>query len=143
MADLATAPQTRDDALARYKALLKDLIDQRPSGTRQKLAKALGTHKSFISQVTNPALKVPLPAQHVQQIFSVCRFSNEERHRFLTLYRDAHPGQPLARLPCEKTGQDDLTITLPPFRNPDKRREAEDLIRDFAARVISLSKDAP
>ena len=41
------------------------LVARRPSGTRQKMAAATGTHPSFISQITNPGLRVPLPAQHM------------------------------------------------------------------------------
>ena len=89
----ADSDLSTEDALAAYKALLRDLINQRPSGTRQRIAKVLGTHKSFISQVTNPALKVPLPAQHVEPIFRICHFSTEEQRSFLKLYRQAHPSQ--------------------------------------------------
>ncbi|MCB1490272.1 MAG: hypothetical protein KDJ77_00440 [Rhodobiaceae bacterium] len=143
MAEPRPAESGRDAALAAYKALLRDLLDQRPSGTRQRLAETLGTHRSFISQVSNPALKVPLPAQHVEAIFRLCRFSADEKRRFLALYRQAHPGQPLAALAPDLADHDTLVIPLPPFRNPDRRRETEALIRDFADRVIALAKDTP
>ena len=60
-----------DQSVATYKQLLREYIDRRPSGTRQRIAKALGTHKSFVSQITNPALRVPLPAPHVASIFKI------------------------------------------------------------------------
>ena len=82
-----------DAAIAAYKRLLKECLDRRPSGTRQRLAAALGTHKSFISQITNPTYRVPLPAQHVPAIFQICHFSPEERDAFIAAYEKAHPGQ--------------------------------------------------
>ncbi len=128
-------------ALAAYKSLLRDLINQRPSGTRKRIAEALGTHRSFISQVTNPSLKVPLPAQHVEAIFRVCHFSPEEQRQFLSLYRQAHPDRPVRFADIETENQHVIRILVPPFRSARKRAEVEQLIREFAARVIDLSKN--
>ena len=75
------------DAIAEYKALLRRYIDRRPSGTRQKLAEAFGTHKSFISQITNPTYRVPLPAQHIPALFRVCHLNAEEQRAFSTSMR--------------------------------------------------------
>ncbi len=63
---------TRDSStrsIAAYKALLRRALDNRPSGTRLKLAAALGTNRSFISQITNPGYPIPIPAQHLDVIF--------------------------------------------------------------------------
>ena len=43
--------------------------DNRPSGTRQRLAGALGKNRSFVSQIANPAYPVPIPVQHLETIF--------------------------------------------------------------------------
>ena len=43
---------------------LQACIDRRPSGTRQKIAGALGKPKSFVSQITNPAYPSPVPPHH-------------------------------------------------------------------------------
>lgn len=136
------AEREPNGAVAAYKALLRDLINLRPSGTRQRIAQALGTHKSFISQVTNPALRVPLPAQHVEPVFKICHFSVEERSAFLDLYRAAHPNQMVTFADLEAENQDVIRIVVPPFSNPGKRREVEDMIREFAARAIALVEDA-
>ena len=90
---MADVPAQASDAIAEYKALLRRYIDRRPSGTRQKLAEAFGTHKSFISQITNPAYRVPLPAQHIPALFKVCHLNPEEQRAFLDVYARAHPGQ--------------------------------------------------
>ena len=42
-------------AIAAYKSLLRRALDSRPSGTRLKLAAALGTNRSFVSQMEKNA----------------------------------------------------------------------------------------
>lgn len=128
------------DFVAEYKLLLKAVIERRPSGTRQKLAEAIGTHKSFVSQVTNPAYRVPLPAQHIPTLFRVCHFSGDEQRRFLEAYARAHPGQAGAIEELATIDADVLRIPLPHFDDPDTREEVESLIRDFAERVVSLAQ---
>ena len=44
-----------DSNVADYKAILRRVLDNRPSGTRLKLAAALGKNRSFVTQITNPA----------------------------------------------------------------------------------------
>ena len=55
--------------VAEYKRLLQRVLENRPSGTRQRLATALGTNRSFVSQMTNPAYAMPVPSQHLDTIF--------------------------------------------------------------------------
>jgi hypothetical protein len=50
MTDTGAAP-TKEQLIARYKTILRELIDKRPSGTRLKIAAAIGRHKSFVSQI--------------------------------------------------------------------------------------------
>ena len=38
-----------DEAVIAYKSIFSDIIDNRPSGTRQRLATALGKHRSFVT----------------------------------------------------------------------------------------------
>lgn len=127
------------DALSSYKTLLRELIDRRPSGTRQRLAEAMGTHKSFISQVINHKHRVPLPAQHIPALFRTCHFTEQEQRLFLDLYRQAHPTQ--------ATGLDDFTdvernvlrIHLPDFDDGETAAEVETTIREVADRIIRLA----
>ena len=79
------------EQVAAYKVILKEYIDRRPSGLRQKLATALGKHKSFISQITGPSYAMPIPVQHLATIFDICHFSPAERKAFLAAYAAAHP----------------------------------------------------
>ena len=131
------------DPIAEYKALLRRYIDRRPSGTRQRLAEAFGTHKSFISQITNPAYRVPLPAQHIPALFKVCHFSARRSSAlFMDIYARAHPGQFGAIEELASFEEGVLRIPLPHFADPERRHEVEQLIRDFAERVIALLQDA-
>jgi hypothetical protein len=136
---MTDAPPARAELIARYKALLRDFIDRRPSGLRGKLALALGKHKSFVSQITNPAYSVPIPAGDLDTIFALCHLSAQEQARFLALYQAAHPQG--ARRAARAAGTaHELRIALPAFRNPATAREVEALILDVAARTIRLAQ---
>ena len=56
--------ESGDSNVADYKTILRRVLDNRPSGTRLKLAAALGKNRSFVTQITNPAYLVPIPAKH-------------------------------------------------------------------------------
>lgn len=131
-----------DHAFAEYKRLLKAYLDRRPSGTRQRIAEALGTHKSFVSQITSPKYRVPLPAQHVATIIRICHFSPEEQRTFLEAYRRAHPNQGPAPDSESHAERHVLRIEVPHFRDPKRQRAVTEAIRDVAARIITLAQDS-
>jgi hypothetical protein len=126
------------DPLVAYKTYLREAVARRPSGTRQKLASALGTHPSFVSQITNPALKVPLPAQHIPALFQACHFTPEEQSRFLDLYKQAHPSQAAAIEELAEGERNVVKIVLPQFDSPKTRAEVETMIREYADRLIGF-----
>ncbi|MFP4538995.1 MAG: hypothetical protein ACLFPA_11925 [Dichotomicrobium sp.] len=139
---MADGSSDTQDAIIEYKTLLRQYIDRRPSGTRQKLAEAFGTHKSFISQIINPTYRVPLPAQHIPALFRVCHLNAQEQRAFLEVYARAHPGQYGAIEDLASVEKDVLRIPLPEFDDPERRQQVEQLIKDFAERVIALMRDA-
>ena len=141
MGDGAEPRPNTERAVVAYKTLLRDFIDRRPSGTRQRLAAALGTHKSFISQITNPAYRIPLPAQHVATIFKICHFSPEERSLFLEAFRAAHPTQAGAVEAGQASGGRILEIEIPPFRDPARQERVAETIREMAKRIIALAAE--
>ena len=87
--------QGRDALVAAYKRLLQEYIDRRPSGLRLKIAKAIGKHRSFVSQIVNPAYPIPVPARHLETIFRICHLAPEEKQAFMAAYEAAHPRHPL------------------------------------------------
>ncbi len=139
---MANPRPSGDPSVAGYKQLLRDFIERRPSGTRQRIALALGTHKSFVSQVTNPVLPVPLPAPHVATIFKICHFSAEERDAFLEAYRIAHPNQAAALEKGEMAGHQVLRIELPQLKDPARQARLAEAIEDMAAKLIALASEA-
>lgn len=130
---------TADAPVAAYKRVLQAILDQRPSGTRQRLAEALGKNRSFISQIANPAYATPIPAQYLDQIFEICHFSPQQRDLFLTAYRQAHPRR--LRLLKDHERQRRLTLVLPDLGDDAKNHKLDELIADLAHRLVHLLQD--
>ncbi|WP_315813179.1 hypothetical protein [Bradyrhizobium sp. SZCCHNR2028] len=122
--------------LAEYKAILRAVIDSRPSGTRQRLAEAIGKNRSFISQIVNPAYATPIPLQHLETIFHICHFSPHEQQAFLTAYRAAHPGrldEAEAQRPMRR-----LVVELPDFGDSALNAHADRIITGVARGITAL-----
>ncbi len=136
---MAAGREQRRAAIAAYKELLREFIDRRPSGLRGRLARALGKHKSFISQITNPAYDVPIPAGDLPVLFEVCHLTPDERHRFLELYEKAHP-RGARRTAGRSAAPQEIRIPLPAFARAETALEVEATIREFAARVIRIAR---
>ncbi|MCG8508733.1 MAG: hypothetical protein MI741_05835 [Rhodospirillales bacterium] len=134
--------QEKTVLIAEYKRLLQSFLDRRPSGTRLKIADALQTHKSFVTQITNPAYSVPLPETHVETIMAICHFTQEERQEFLKAYADAHPrrSEALRRGRRKPRVSKRLTIDIPDFKDPGLQRQVEATITAMAEQVIRLAK---
>lgn len=126
--------------VAAYKVMLRRCIDRRPSGLRQKLAAALGKHKSFVSQITSPSYSVPIPAGDLPVIFEVCHLSPEEQKHFLALYESAHPGR-ARHVPDPRSGSE-LRLSIPAFRSARLAREVEEAIRESADRIVRVARAA-
>ena len=124
-------------AIAAYKTLLANIIDQRPSGTRQRLADALGKHRSFVTQITSASYSTPIPAKHLTAIFTVCHFSPQERDSFVAAYRAAPPG----KIPHEAGHRRTRHISLAvPDLGDDKQNAALDrAITEFVQRIASIA----
>ncbi|WP_342362522.1 hypothetical protein [Terrarubrum flagellatum] len=134
---MTDAPAITDASpLAEYKAILRTVIDNRPSGTRQRLAEAIGKNRSFISQIVNPAYATPVPAQHLETIFHICHFGPQEKQAFLAAYRAAHPG----RLDSEGAlhPMRRLVVELPDFGDPEMNARADHIVIAVARGLASL-----
>lgn len=126
-------------AMAEYKGILQRLLDNRPSGTRQRLAHALGKNRSFVSQITNASYAVPIPAPHLDTIFEIVHFPPMERQAFLAAYDKAHPG----RLQRSHAGRRIRTATLhvPDLGNDERNRRLDSMLTDFAVQVARIIED--
>lgn len=135
-----SSSQTREELVANYKRILQEYINRRPSGTRIKIATALNKNKSFVSQITNPSYAIPVPATHLGAIFDICRFSTKERETFLRAYTEAHPNYQyrVENLQTGKSGTRQVVVEVPCLDDPEKQRQAEEMIRSFADQVFAL-----
>lgn len=135
---------SKQEMIGAYKAILRLYIDQRPSGMRLRIARVLGTHKSFVSQITSPLDPTPLPVRHVNPIIEVCHLSPRERETFLAAYRVAHPNQSqgLSDIPTVHGPTTTIHLDIPVLASPARQSALEDLIRDFARRMAeAMGKD--
>ncbi len=136
MSDSRRASVADTTAVAEYKRVLQDVLYNRPSGTRQRLAEALDKNASFISQIANPAYSVPIPAQHVEQIFEVCHFAPAERERFLEAYARAHPRS--TALTKRGPRWREAVIRVPDLHNARSNRHLDDLLAEMALRLARM-----
>lgn len=132
--------QSKEELVARYKRILQDYINQRPSGARIKIAKELNKNKSFVSQITNPSYTIPVPARHLGIIFDICHFSPKEREIFLKAYTAAHPNYQYRVEPASipKTGMRTLSIEIPVLKDSAKQQQIETMIKEYAHQLFQL-----
>ena len=126
-------------AVAEYKRVFKEVLDNRPSGMRLRLAHAMGKNRSFVSQISNPAYPVPIPVQHLNTIFDVCHFPPPTKTAFLHAYARAHPrrvGQ-LDDIPRDRT----MMLHLPDLGNAKRNGHLEALMQEFARRLAAILQD--
>jgi hypothetical protein len=138
MSDRSIATAT-PDPVVEYKTILKGVLDNRPSGTRQRLAKALGKNRSFISQIANPAYPVPIPVQHLETMFELCHFSQDDRRDFLAAYRRAHPRRFALVHPVPRTRI--VSLAVPDLGDAKRNRAVDAMIADFVGRLRKFVDD--
>jgi hypothetical protein len=114
-------------------------VENRPSGTRHRLALALGKNRSFISQITSPTYAVPIPARHVETLFEVCHFTPAEKSEFLAAYAAAHTAR--VSVVHKPAGSRTLTVTLPDLGSAHKNRMLDEAIAEIARRFARLAEE--
>ncbi len=128
-----------DSAMAEYKGILQRLLDNRPSGTRQRLAHALGKNRSFITQITNAGYAVPIPAPHLATIFEIVHFPPLEKQAFLAAYDRAHPGR-LQRVEADRRIRS-AVLDLPDLGDEERNRRLDHLLSDLAIGLARMLDD--
>lgn len=127
-----------EERIRAYKILLAGVLEQRPSGTRQRLADALGKHRSFITQITSPSYATPIPQKHLATIFSVCHFSPTEREGFLAAYRKAHKGR--VNIGDAERRTRHLTLLVPDMGDDRHNAAFDKAVADFINKMTTLLK---
>ncbi len=132
-------PEPSAAAVKAYKTILADMLAARPSGTRQRLANALGKNRSFVSQIANPAYATPIPAPHLEISFEICHFPPAVRERFLKAYSEAHPVR-IAAPPGERLRRH--VVMLPDLGEPARNARLDQAVAEFV-RKLSRIFDTP
>jgi molybdate-binding protein len=101
-----------------YKELLRRVLDSRPSGTRQRLAEALGTNRSFVSQISSSTYKVPIPTHHIDA---------------------AHPNQ--RERADDGAGRRTIQVTVPDLGSARANRLVDEAVRDMARNIIRIVQE--
>lgn len=125
--------------MAEYKEILRSVLDTRPSGTRQRLATALGKNRSFISQIANPQYATPIPARHLDVIFDICHVPPATRSAFMEAYDRAHP---VHTTPSgDKARLRRHTILLSDTGDAGRNEKIDALIADFVRKLFAIIND--
>ena len=125
-------------AVGEYKRIFKQVLDNRPSGMRIRLAHAMGKNRSFVSQISNSTYPVPVPIQHLNTIFDVCHFPPGAKTAFLQAYARAHPRR-MGRL-AENPRERSITLHLPDLGSSKRNGQVDALMQEFACRLIAILK---
>ncbi len=122
-----------------YKSILATYISKRPSGMKKKIAEAIGTKSSFVSQITSPSYRVPIPSHCVHPIMDVCHLSPVERTEFLAAYSLAHPGQAELLNQSEFSGEDSYTVDLSAVKDKKTKAMIKQALKQLADTLITIS----
>ncbi len=130
------ASATTDADVRAYKQVLSHVLETRPSGSRQRLADALGKHRSFVTQITSPAYPTPIPPRHVPTILAVCHFSPLERDAFMAAYRQAHPGK--LEIGEVTRSMRHLMLLVPDLGNHKQNAAFDEAVSEFIGKLAEL-----
>ena len=136
MKDAPSRAVADPSAVADYKRILQQVLENRPAGTRLRLAEGLGKNRSFISQIANPSYSVPIPARHIERIFEICHFLASEKTQFMEAYRRAHPH----RAPGDSGDARwrEIVLRVPDLRDRQKNKQLDDMMKEMLQRILRL-----
>ncbi len=135
----AREPVENAEAVREYKTILSRVLDNRPSGTRQRIAVALGKNRSFVTQIANPAYPTPLPARHLELVFDICHFSAEERRQFLEAYGRAHPRR--LALAEGRHRMRAHTVYVPDLGDSGRNARFDAMVDDFVRKLAGMADE--
>lgn len=131
----------REDLIRRYKTILQQVVDRRPSGIRLRIAQGIGRNKSFVSQITNPSYTTPIPRRHLALIFELAHFTAEEKSQFLSCYRRAHPQAGGQAADGSAAGElRTVRLQLPRLHSTRLEGKVDELVSEFAHKLSELMR---
>ncbi len=132
-------PDENDDLIGAYKDLIRSYLAIRPSGLRKKISDAIGTNRSFVTQITNPNYRVPIPSQYISKIMDVCHLTVVERSNFMNAYLAAHPGQADLLNARSSAKEASFTVDLSTVEDVETREMIKRSLRSVAETLIAMS----
>jgi hypothetical protein len=134
------AVESKQDLIRAYKSFLKEAVEARPSGLRLRIASQIGKNKSFVSQITSPNYKTPLPEKYVEPILDAMHLGQRERDKFLQIYHRAHPRT--RAHPTEPMNGETrvLTMELPKLESRRLENRVDQLIMQFARNLNDIAR---
>jgi hypothetical protein len=134
------ASEPKQELIRAYKSLLKEAVEARPSGIRLRIASQIGKNKSFVSQITSPNYKTPLPEKYVEPILDAIHLTRPERERFLDIYHRAHP-RARDHGGAAPTGETRiLQIELPKLESRRLENRVDQLVLQFARNLSDIAR---
>ena len=134
------ATESKQELIRAYKTFLKEAVEARPSGLRLRIASQIGKNKSFVSQITSPNYKTPLPEKYVDPILDAIHLTQKERDQFLHIYRRAHPR---ARARSTEPVHEEmrlLRIELPKLESRRLEGRVDQMIAQFARNLNDIAR---
>lgn len=132
--------ESKHELIRAYKTFLKEAVEARPSGLRLRIASQIGKNKSFVSQITSPNYKTPLPEKYVDPILDAIHLTQKDRDQFLQIYRRAHPR---ARTRSTEPVHDEmrvLRIELPKLESRRLESRVDQMILQFARNLSDIAR---
>ena len=102
----------------------------------QRLADALGKHRSFITQIIGVTYPTPVPERHLNAIFSLCHFSPDEQRVFLKAYDAAHPER--AGREADHKRLRNVSMMVEDLGDDDKNRKFDEALAEFAHKMGAI-----
>jgi hypothetical protein len=132
--------ESREALIRAYKTILKEAVEARPSGMRLRIADLIGKNKSFVSQITNPNYKTPLPEKYVEAILDAVHLTPRERTQFLDVYRRAHPRTRAPEVDPQPEETRILRIELPRLESAQLEAKVDQLVIRMARGISDLAR---
>jgi hypothetical protein len=137
---VAEKPNDDEHLISDYKVLIRSYLAIRPAGLRKKISEAIGTNRSFVTQITNPNYRVPIPSQYIHKIMDVCNLSPVERANFVKAYLEAHPSNvDLLGVQTSSDSETALTIDLSAVEDATTREMIKRSLRNIADILIKVA----
>ena len=106
---------------------------------RQRLADALGKHRSFVTQITSPAYSTPIPSKHLPADLLGLPFQHgRSATHFLAAYQRGASGQGASAASGLRTTRH-LSLTVPDLGDDKQNAALDRAINEFIQRITSIA----